>query len=223
MPATARQTPRPYLSAEVRRTRLLDVAGGLVRRGGWTALSMQGLAVAAGVSRQLVYEHFGSVDELYLAALTHLFERAYAGAAAIGRSGRDLRETIRAALGQVLDLPREERQALRSLAGGVDDARPGLARARARLRDRIASIWVPVVQQQTGAEEAEAAALAWMFITASWALSDAVVEGTLPRQRALDVYVRFVEASLAAWAPSRPREPTRRALPRSGRRRGSRA
>ena len=210
MPATAKQTPRPYLSAEVRRAHLLDVAGGLVRRGGWTALSMQGLAVAAGVSRQLVYEHFGGVEELSLAALTHLFERAYAGAAAIARAGQGLEATVRAAFEQVLDLPREERHALRSLAGGTDEARPSLARARARLRDRIASIWVPFVEQRTGADPAEAAALAWMLITASWALSDAVVDGTLSRRRAVAIYVRFVEASLGAWTPNRPREPKRR-------------
>ena len=83
MSAPAKHVPRSYLPADERRSHLLDVAGGLVRRGGWTALSMQGLAVAAGVSRQLVYERFGSADELMLATLTHLFERAYAKADAI--------------------------------------------------------------------------------------------------------------------------------------------
>jgi len=201
--ASAKHVPRSYLPADVRRTHLLDVAGGLVRGGGWSALSMQGLAIAAGVSRQLVYERFGSLDELTLATLTHLFERAYARAEAIVAAGNDLDRTLRAGFEQILDMPPEERQALRALAAGDLGARPALARARARLRNRIAAIWVPYVAQQTGADDAEATALAWMSITAGWGLADLVADGTLARRRAIDAYVRFVRASLAAWGTSR--------------------
>src|SRR5262249_26045322 len=72
MARAARQAPRPYLAAPLRRGHLLDAAGRLVRRGGWPALSMQGVAAAAGVSRQLVYEHFATAADLYLATLVHL-------------------------------------------------------------------------------------------------------------------------------------------------------
>jgi AcrR family transcriptional regulator len=203
VPAHATRVPRSYLPAAARRSHLLEVAGGLVRRGGWSALSMQGLAIAACVSRQLVYERFGSADELALATLTHLFERAYDRAAAIAATGRDLQHTVRAAFEQLLNLPAEELQALRSLAGGTIGMRSGLARARTRLRNRIASIWVPYVAQQTGAGPAEATALAWMSITASWALIDLVADGTLPRRRAADLYVRFVTDTLGAKRRSR--------------------
>jgi AcrR family transcriptional regulator len=196
VPAPATHAPRSYLPADARRSHLLEVAGTLVRRGGWSALSMQGLAAAGGVSRQLVYERFGSVDELALATLTHLFERAYARAAAIAAAGRNLAPTVRAAFEQLLDLPSEELQALRSLAGGTVGTRSTLRRARARLRNRIASIWVPYVAGQTGADDAEATALAWMSITAGWALTDLVADGTLARRQAVDLYVRFVGATL---------------------------
>ena len=43
-----------YLTSPERQRRLLDVAGRLVREGGWSSLSMRGLAIAGGVSRQLV-------------------------------------------------------------------------------------------------------------------------------------------------------------------------
>jgi AcrR family transcriptional regulator len=187
------------LPAQARRAHLLAAAARLVRAGGWTALSMQGVAIAAGVSRQLVYEHFASADELFLATLTHLFERTYAGAEAIARAGRRLDETVRAAFVQVLELPPEERHALRSLAAERGEARPGLARARTRLRVRIASIWVPFIRARTGADDAEAAALAWMLITASWALSDVIADGTLERARGIETFVRLVETTLAAW------------------------
>jgi AcrR family transcriptional regulator len=199
VPSLAKKPTRPYLAAPARRDHLLDVAGRVVRQGGWTALSMQGLAVAAGVSRQLVYEHFASVDDLYVAVLTHLFERAYDATVAIVQTGKTPESTVRAAYDLFLDLPAEERHALRTLAGGIDPGQRRMTRAKTRLRSRIAGIWIPYVRLQTGLPEAEASALAWMLITASWGLSDTIADGTLNRRRGVDLFVRFVERTLSAW------------------------
>jgi AcrR family transcriptional regulator len=201
----AKQSPRSYLSAPRRRDHLLDAAGRLVRSGGWTALSMQGLAAAAGVSRQLVYEHFDTADDLHLATLTHLFERAYTSTIAIATSGADVEETIGRSFELFLDLPLEERHALRTLAIETEPGRPSVARARVRLRNRIAAVWVPYVRQQTGVVEAEATALAWMLTTAAWGLSDTIADGTLTRARAVDLFVRFVDRTLSAWRVKPPR------------------
>jgi AcrR family transcriptional regulator len=199
VPRLATHAPRPYLSAPRRRDHLLDAAGGLVRRGGWSALSMQGLAAAAGVSRQLVYEHFDTADDLYVATLTHLFERAYTATVAIVESGTGVDDTVRRSFAFFLDLPAEERHALRSLAVESEAGRPSLARARARLRNRIAAVWVPFVRQQTGLRDAESTALAWMLNTAAWGMSDTIADGTLARARAVDLFVRFVDRTLSAW------------------------
>ena len=198
-------SPRPYLAAPRRREHLLDAAGRLVRRGGWDALSMQGLAVAAGVSRQLVYQHFVTADDLHLATLTHLFERAYTATAAIATSGDSVDETIRRSFELFLDLAPEERRALRALAAETGADRSSASRARARLRNRVASVWVPYVRIQTGLSDADAAALAWMLTTASWGLADTIADGTVARVRAVELYVRFVEHTLSAWRlkPSR--------------------
>jgi AcrR family transcriptional regulator len=203
---TARQAPRPYLPAAKRREHLLDAAARLVRRGGWAALSMQGLAAAAGVSRQLVYEHFASADDLYLATLTHLFERTHASTAAVVASGSGVEDTIRAAFALFLDLPAEERRALRMLATEAEPGRRAMARARTRLRNRIAGIWVPYVRAQTGVTDAEAGAIAWMLTTAAWGLSDTIADGTLERRRGVELYVHLVAGTLSA---SRTRGKTR--------------
>ena len=167
-----------------------------MRQGGWRALSMQGLAAAAGVSRQLVYEHFPTADDLAVQTLTHLFERAHGRAEAIVRAGRPLDETLRAAMAQVLDLPPEERSALRTLAVEINPGQRGLARAQARLRTRIVGIWAPFVRAITGSDASEATALAWTLTTAAWGLCDSVTDGTLSRGRALDLFVRIVTATL---------------------------
>ena len=167
---------------------------------------MQGLAVAAGVSRQLVYEHFATADDLHLATLTHLFERAYTATAAIATSGDSVDETIRRSFALFLDLAPEERQALRALAAETGaNARSSGGRARARLRNRIASVWVPYVRNQTGLSDADATALAWMLNTAAWGLSDTIADGTLPRARAVDLFVQFVDRTLSAWRVKAPR------------------
>jgi AcrR family transcriptional regulator len=186
------------MPAAARRDHLLAAAARLVRQGGWTALSMQGLAAAAGVSRQLVYEHFGSAEELSVATLTHLFERAYEATAAIVRGGREPAATLAAAYDVFLDLPAEERRALRALAGETD-GRHGLQRATRRLRSRIAELWTPYVRRLTGLEAAEATALTWMLITAGWGLADSIAEGTLSRTRGRELFVRFAVQTLAGW------------------------
>lgn len=168
-----------------------------MRRGGWNGLSMQGLAAAAGVSRQLVYEHFASAEELSVATLTHLFERAYDATAAIVGSGTDPAAVLAAAYELFLDLPPEERHALRALAS--DGGRRGLASAKRRLRSRIADLWRPYVRQLTGLADAEATALTWMLITASWGLADSIAEGTLSRARGRELFVRFAVETLSAW------------------------
>ncbi len=172
---------------------------------------MQGLAAATGVSRQLIYEHFAAVDDLYVATLTHLFERTYDTVAAVLRAASSLDPTVRATFSVFLDLPAEERHALRALAAEVDPARPGLARARSRLRNRMASLWVPYLRQLTALPEAEAAAVAWMLNTAAWGLSDSITDGTLDRNRALDLFVVFVESTLSSCStPRDPSTPSRR-------------
>jgi AcrR family transcriptional regulator len=199
VPSLAKKPTRPYLAAPARRDHLLDVAGRVLRQGGWSALSMQGLAVAAGVSRQLVYEHFESADDLYVAVLTHLFERTYDATLAIVQTGKTPETTVRAAYELYLDLPVEERRALRALADVVDPGQRRLTRAKMRLRSRIAGIWIPYVRMQTGLPEAEASAIAWMLVTACWALSDSIADGTVTRRRGIDLFIHFVERTLSAW------------------------
>jgi AcrR family transcriptional regulator len=192
------------MAASARRDHLLAIAARIVRHAGWHALSMQGLAAAAGVSRQLVYEHFANVDELSVATLTHLFERAYDATVAIVGGGTDPAAILAAAYDLFLDLPAEERRALRALASESDGGRRGLGRAKRRLRTRIAELWLPYVRRLTGLAAPEATALTWMLITASWGLADSIAEGTLSRARGRELFVRFAVDTLTTWHAANP-------------------
>ncbi|RIK93829.1 MAG: hypothetical protein DCC71_23790 [Proteobacteria bacterium] len=180
-----------------RRQHLLAAAGGLVAARGWTGLTMQQLAEAAAVSRQLVYEHFVSLDELRIALLVHLFEPIYAATGAITRSPRDVHEVLRDAYALVLALPAEQRVLLRVLVNGETAGAPDLGALRQTLRRRVASLWTPLVTSETGLRGGEARSLAWAVIVAGFALADLVESRELGRKAASDLFVRIAEAALA--------------------------
>jgi AcrR family transcriptional regulator len=79
----------------VRRNQLLELAEELFMEKGYGGFSIDDLCRAAGVSRPIVYDHFGSKDGLYIACLRRIreeFEQAILAAAA---GATDLPTTIR--------------------------------------------------------------------------------------------------------------------------------
>jgi len=76
------------LPKQARREQLLDTALALVRAEGADGLSLPTLAEAAGVSRPIVYDHFGTRPGLLLALYQRLEERHRAASArALGEAG----------------------------------------------------------------------------------------------------------------------------------------
>jgi AcrR family transcriptional regulator len=61
--------PHGRVPAAVRAGQLLDVAERLFAANGYGSTSIEGIAREAGVSRPVVYAHFGSKDGIYLACL----------------------------------------------------------------------------------------------------------------------------------------------------------
>ena len=80
--ATTRVTPR--LSRSARRTQLLAAAKTVFVTQGYHAAAMDDIAVRAGVSKPVLYQHFPSKLELYLALL--------------GESAAEMVRLVRAAL-----------------------------------------------------------------------------------------------------------------------------
>lgn len=57
--------PRVRMSGQQRRAQLLDVSRGLFAERGFEATSIEEVAHRAGVSKPIVYEHFGGKEGLY--------------------------------------------------------------------------------------------------------------------------------------------------------------
>jgi TetR/AcrR family transcriptional regulator, transcriptional repressor for nem operon len=69
-PAEAARSPR----VEQRRQRILAAAGQCFAKAGFARTRIEDVAEAAGVSRALVYNHFGSKEELARQVCSHLLE-----------------------------------------------------------------------------------------------------------------------------------------------------
>lgn len=207
MTSPGRTTPRPYLRADERREQLLDAAADLVGKRGWSALGIVPLAAAAGVSRQLVYEHFADTSDLLARVMRHLFERAHAATARIVSAAApdDAGSVVRRAYEVYLALPRAQRRALRALAADSDPGFPELDRARHLMRHEILGLWVPYVRQRTGLSEPKARALAWMFTTAAWGITDLVEDGTLSQDAATALLTDVVTTAVVSTDGTRAR------------------
>ena len=105
---------------EVRRGQLLELAEELFMEKGYGGFSIDDLCRAAGVSRPIVYEHFGSKDGIYIACLRRIraeFEQALLAAAA---GGADLATTTaRSSEAWFAILERDPRRSATGAVGGL--------------------------------------------------------------------------------------------------------
>ena len=199
MVAPKRRTPRSYLPAEERRSQLLAAGAELAGKRGWDALGMVPLAETAGVSRQLVYEHFENLQTLRLEVTHYLFEQMFEAAAeALERFPDDLAAALRAAVRLQLELPPGARLALGRMVSGSVGSNDALRRLRASVRQRVTEVWATAIRRHARVDLREARALAWMMTVASWTLFDLVADGTFTPDQAADFYVVTTLGAIAA-------------------------
>jgi AcrR family transcriptional regulator len=91
--------PRRRLSKEARRAKLIRAAEAVFTEVGHGGATMELVAAHDGVTRSLLYEHFASIDEIYLechrAAREKMQQRVFE---AVALAGPDLEDQLRAGL-----------------------------------------------------------------------------------------------------------------------------
>lgn len=83
------------LTADARRTQILDVAVDVFGQGGYHGASMNDIADAAGVTKPVLYQHFDSKSDLYRALIDDVGDRmieAITEATAEAKNGREQTE-----------------------------------------------------------------------------------------------------------------------------------
>lgn len=95
--ATTAAPRRRRLSKEARRTQLIAAAEAVFSEVGYSGATMELVAARDGVTRSLLYEHFASIDELYLechrTAREEMQQRVFE---AVALAGPDLQDQLRA-------------------------------------------------------------------------------------------------------------------------------
>ena len=200
---------RSYLAKDDRRSALLRTAAEVVEKHGWPALSMIAVAEHAKVSRQLVYQHFASLDELMAETMTEIFRELY----------ESMRESIRANPTNITDLtlfaermtfslsPGRTRALWQMITATYSDSAEATRMSR-RLRHLLTNLWAPTTRDAFGLPERETRALVWMLHMAFWGAHQLVDEGEIDRELASKLFLWMLTQIQAGsvLAPPRPTE-----------------
>ena len=142
------------MTAPARREQLLDVTNELVAERGFAAVSIQAVARRAGISRPIVYEHFGDLSGLLEALVERETDRALAqisetelGDLSEGDPADLMLESLGAYLGAVEQHPSTWRLVLMPPEGSPELLRQSIARGRqavlAKLALALRPAWPP--------------------------------------------------------------------------------
>ncbi|HYG96550.1 MAG TPA: TetR/AcrR family transcriptional regulator [Solirubrobacterales bacterium] len=135
--------PRSRLPVAERRALIVDAAGHLFGEHGYEATRLDQVAAAAGVTKPIVYRHFGSKRELYLALLDRHREDLSGFVTSIPETGT-LEERLRSVLDNWLAYVEQRsfawKMLFRDTGGG-----PEVAARRRQVHERARAVLVEVI------------------------------------------------------------------------------
>jgi AcrR family transcriptional regulator len=150
------------MSAEARREQLLDVTKAIVVEHGFHAVSIEGVAREAGISRPIVYGHFQDLPGLLEALVAREGARALAQLERVlpdALGGDDPREALLAALGGYLEAVRADpatwRLVLMPQEGAPRVLHEHIARGRAAVVAQLAAALQPGIGAGAGTPDPE--------------------------------------------------------------------
>ncbi len=143
--------PRRRLTAEERRTGILDAALAVFSESGYHSASIDDIAREAGVSKALIYEHFASKQELYADLIARnareLTQRI--GAALVGVEVESGSSRLAVGLDAFFAFVEERRDAWRMLFRDVAD--PETATVVNRMLEQVTAEVTVLISQDPGA------------------------------------------------------------------------
>lgn len=194
----ATRTPSHRLSKGERRRQLLDTALLIVRDEGADRLTLGNLASRAGISKPVVYEHFGTRSGLLIELYRWIDdERVKAFRTAMAADGRSLEETIRllaeAYIRCAADMTDEFHTVGAALTGSEEKAIVFM-----ELLDNSIQMFAAVLKPFDTLSAGELEKRCIGFVGAGEALSSAVVRQTLHQREAVEVFVSLIGGGMVA-------------------------
>lgn len=136
--------PKSRMTGAARRTQLLDVGRGLFAVGGRDGTTIEEIATAAGVSKPVIYEHFGSKEGLYSQVVAHEFGILLGAVGGALSADAKPRVLVERAILALLDYIEDRAEGFRILVRDAPPAQPGgafpalLAQVTARVEQILA-------------------------------------------------------------------------------------
>lgn len=184
-PVQGARVPYPTAARTLLRDTIINAVDDLARSRGWSATTMSDVAAAAGVSRQTLYNEFGSRPALVEAYITREIENLIEQAtAAVRANADDARRALRIAFSLFLKLASDEPvvQLIVSDAEGGELHRMLNGLGQSLASERVA-VLIPEVWPQVGADDARLLAESLVRL----AISHALLPSQEPEHAARDV------------------------------------
>lgn len=140
------EAPRRRMAASDRRLAILEAARAAFADGGFHQTSLDAVAERAGVSKALIYEHFDSKRELYLAMLEMHVEELVERVSAAVTAADQPEERMRSGLEAFFAFVEERRGAWRIMFRNPGD--PDVAVYMERLRDGVAAVVAALMSEE---------------------------------------------------------------------------
>jgi len=202
-PRTPSPERRRRLPAQARRTQFLDTAAELVAESGTDAITMEGVAARAGVSKALGYRYFDNADDLLLAL--HEREMAEVGArvGAAMAQAVTLEDTIRASLTTWLDILAERGAVITNLMQARPVSGP-VERQSREIHASVSEFYGTKGAESFGLTPRTATAAASILLSGLNGLIDCWVNRQMPRRELIDIYTTMCVGAMQALADQPP-------------------
>ena len=190
------------LWAADRRKQLLDVAASLLAQEGVDGVRIPEVAALAGVTRPVVYKHFGNRQDILIGVLEDFGETLQDRVlSAMGPDPKntDLQTALKAVIEATCDVLEERGAGAWNLLSstGTD---PVLDEVAARVRAEILNPWVPKIGEVTGLKGPALRSLSQMTAACARTNLSMWLEGQWSRRQAVKTLIRATTALLKEFA-----------------------
>lgn len=187
LPPDGRPSRRRFAAAQ-RREQLLEVATDLARRDGTGSLTLARVAQAAGVSKPVAYQHFGTLAGLLAAMYERIgaqYEAAVIAPLAERARGADRHHALRALCAAYVDHGLGPGAVHDEVGAALQALDPGDRTARTDVADRYSGL----ISGVFGIPEEQAYRLSVAFLGSADRLCEAVLAGRMSRDLAVGTLV----------------------------------
>lgn len=203
MPPTPAPSPRRRLSKDARQRQLIEVSWALIRDEGTDALTLGRLAEKAGVSKPVVYDHFGTRNGL-LAVLYQDFDQRQTAIIddAIAASKPTLKDKADVIATRYVECVSAQGREIPGVLAALNGS-PELAAVKTQYQHAFIKKCQDILAPFAGPQGVSLAGM-WGMLGAADALSQAAVAGEISQQAARDELFRIiVDLVKRAPAPTR--------------------